>query len=359
MQSPIQEFLPKPLPYPIKLSDEIYTKLIKTSRKLSELKGVARSIPNQNILINTLILQEAKDSSEIENIITTHDELFLSHFDNQHISQATKEVRDYARALQRGFELIRQDCLLKNSHILQIQGILEQNQAGFRKQAGTKLKNQKGEIAYIPPQNPQDIIRLMDNLEQYINDDSLQELDPLIKMTLIHYQFESIHPFYDGNGRTGRILNVLYLVYKDLLDLPILYLSSFIIRHKAKYYELLRNIQQNEDFQEWIAYLLEGVLQTSQKTIATIEAIKTLMDQTTLILQEKESNIYSKDLVESLFLHPYIKSESLVKNLEITRQTASKYLKICEKHQILHCKKLGRIHFYINTKLFEILQKSF
>lgn len=355
----VKEFIPSLLPRPIDLTPNLYVKLIHTSRKLSELKGIAKSIPNQNILINTLILQEAKDSSEIENIITTHDELFFSSFDIHPISQATKEVKDYATALQKGFELIKKDNLLRNSHILQIQETLECNQAGFRKQAGTMLKNQKGEVQYIPPQNPQEIIKLMENLERYINDDSLQEIDSLVKMAVIHYQFESIHPFYDGNGRSGRIINVLYLVYKELLDLPILYLSNYIIKHKTKYYTLLKAIQKNGEMLEWVDFMLEGVLQTSEKTIQTIQTIKTLMDSVTQTLQESEPALYSKDLVDCLFLHPYIKIESLVQALSISRQTASKYLKICEKLAILHCKKLGRHHFYVNTQLFEVLQKSF
>lgn len=354
----VKEFIPTLLPQPIALNDSLYTKLIQTSRILGELKGIAKTIPNQNILINTLILQEAKDSSEIENIITTHDELFLSNFDTHPISQSTKEVKDYAIALQKGFELIKEDNLLRISHILQVQETLERNQAGFRKQAGTMLKNQNGEIQYIPPQNPQKILKLMENLERYINDDSLQDIDPLVKMAIIHYQFESIHPFYDGNGRTGRIINVLYLVYKDLLELPILYLSSYIIKHKSRYYTLIKKIQESGEVLEWIDFFLEGILQTSKNTIQTIQTIKTLITQTTQLIQEQEPTVYNKELVESFFLHPYIKIETLVDRLCISRQTASKYLKACERLDILHCKKLGKHHFYVNTQLFEVLQRG-
>lgn len=354
----MKEFIPNELPLNIPISKDIYKLLISASRALSGLNGVAKTIPNRYILINALILQEAKDSSEIENIITTHDELFLASIDESKITQATKEVRDYAKALEIGFWLISRDKLLRNSHILAIQKKLERNNAGFRRQSGTMLKNPStGETKHIPPQKYDDIVRLMGNLESYINDDSLQDFDALIKMAIIHYQFESIHPFYDGNGRSGRIINVLYLVHKGLLDLPILYLSGYIVRHKAQYYELLQKVRDEEAWEEWISYMLVGVEQTARATTTTINSIKNLMDRIKNTLRDK-TNFYTKDLLEILFVHPYTRIESISNKLKITRQTASKYLKKCEELKIVQCIKIGKNNYYVNVELCEIFRRG-
>ena len=209
----------------------VLKKTAEAHRYLAELKGVAASIPNEAILINTLALQEAKDSSEVENIVTTHDELYKANlFEEAITNPATKEVQDYAFALKQGFHIARQNKLIRLSDILAIQQNLEHNNAGLRKLPGTELKNTRtGEVIYTPPQHADDIAELMENLILFINDDEQCDADPLVKMAIIHHQFESIHPFYDGNGRTGRILNILYLVIKDLLNLPVLYLSRYII----------------------------------------------------------------------------------------------------------------------------------
>jgi len=218
---------------------EILKKSIKANSALARLNGVSKIIPNQMILINALTLQEAKDSSEIENIITTHDELYLASVENKY-SKEVKEVINYKEALIYGYEQVKKTKLLTLNDIIKIQLIITGNNAGIRKQIGTVLKNDKtGEIVYTPPQHYYEIMKLLDNLFLYINDNSLDDYDYLVKMALIHFQFESIHPFYDGNGRSGRILNVLYLVLKDLLELPILYLSRYIIKHKSDYYRLL------------------------------------------------------------------------------------------------------------------------
>ena len=355
----MQEFIPEELSLKIDLNDAIIRKLVKASRELGKLNGIAKIIPNQAILINALVLQEAKDSSEIENIITTHDELFLSQVNQSKMTKAAKEVRDYGRALQIGFWLIGRDKLFRNSHILAIQKRLERNNAGFRRQSGTTIKNlNTGEIEHIPPQHYDDIVRLMSNLERYINDDSLHDIDPLIKMAMIHYQFESIHPFYDGNGRNGRIVNILYLVYKELLDLPILYLSGYIVKNKALYYELLQKVRDKNAWEEWILYMLEGVSQTASNTIKIINEIKNLIANTKNILQTKEPKIYSKDFVESLFIHPYTKIDYIAERLKISRQTASKYLKICQELRILTCVNIGRNKYYVNIKLFELFKKG-
>ena len=233
------------LPLPIKQDVEtnaVLKKLVQAHRALAELKGIITSIPNQSILLETLTLREARESSAIENIISTFDEVYQSNlFSNIFASPAAKEVHQYAAALKKGFQLVKQHKLLTNNHILQIQEVVEQNSAGFRKLPGTKLMNDKtGKVVYTPPQDLDTIISLMNNLETFINDDKMMEADPLIKMAIIHHQFESIHPFYDGNGRTGRIINILYLVQKGLLHLPVLYLSQYIIKHKSDYYRLLQ-----------------------------------------------------------------------------------------------------------------------
>lgn len=245
---------------------------------LAELKGIASTIPNQNILINTLGLQEAKDSSAIENIITTHDDLYKSELNlNKFNSLNSKEVQNYISALKRGFELSSKSGLLTHKIILQIQEVLEDNQAGYRKLPGTALKNAAtGETIYTPPQDYDEIMRLMSNLEKYINDSEMSNVDPLIKMAIIHFQFESIHPFYDGNGRTGRIINILYLVIAKLQNLPILYLSSYIIKHKSHYYKYLQKVRDEDLWEDWILFMIKGVEETARETIELIIKIKAL-----------------------------------------------------------------------------------
>lgn len=241
--------IPK-LPLDIDLETKnVLRQLNQSNKKLAELKGIVKTIPNAATLINTLSLQEAKDSSEIENIITTHDELFRSdiNLSNYAINIQNKEVLKYSDALKRGFALIQKNGLLNTTIIKEIQQVLEENSAGFRALPGTTLKNNKGDIIYTPPQNKQDIEQYMANLEQFINDNTISNIDPLIKMAVIHHQFESIHPFYDGNGRTGRIINILYLALQQLLDLPILYLSRYIIQNKGKYYTLLQHVRNTNE----------------------------------------------------------------------------------------------------------------
>lgn len=232
------------------LSFDVETKAVlrltnEANRRLAELKGVVKSMPNASILINTLALQEAKDSSAIESIITTHDELYKAELFAQHFTSAgAKEVQTYAEALKRGFELVSKKQLLTNNFIIEIFRNIKQNNSGFRVTPGTKLKNERTqEVVYEPPQSFDLIQSHMSNLEKFINDNTISDLDPLIKMAIIHHQFESIHPFCDGNGRTGRIINILYLVQQNLLDLPVLYLSRYVIKHKAKYYELLQKVR--------------------------------------------------------------------------------------------------------------------
>ncbi len=350
---------PKPLP---PSTDELDTKAIlkasiSANKHLAELKGISETIPNQGILINALVLQEAKVSSEMENIITTHDEMYKAELDTNLInSSAAKEVLSYAHALLAGFEQVKANHLLTCNHILTIQKILEGNDAGFRKQPGTELKNEAAaEIVYTPPQDHQTIIQLMNNLEKYINDEALSpDIDPLVKMAVIHHQFESIHPFYDGNGRTGRIINILYLVINGLLDIPILYLSQYIIETKSDYYKLLQAVRDTNHWEAWVLYMLKGVEVTSRQTILIIQAIKKLMQEYKQGIR-KDFRFYSQDLLNNLFCHPYTKIELLERDLNVGRITATKYLDQLTEAGYLEKHKIWRTNYYINRRLFNLL----
>lgn len=333
----------------------ILKKLATASRKLAELKGVAASIPNQGILINALGMQEAKDSSAIENVVTTHDELFKDDlFPEAFANPAAKEVLRYRQALRVGFDLVRQSGLLTVNHIVEIQAELERNSAGLRKLPGTALKDGAGRTVYTPPQEPEVIVGLMRDLEAFINDDALFDVDPLIKMALIHHQFESIHPFYDGNGRTGRIINVLYLVKQGLLDIPVLYLSRHIVRTKSDYYRLLQQVRERDLWEEWVLYILDAVEQTAGETIATITGIKAaLMDYKHRI--RSGYKFYSQDLINNLFTHPYTKIEFIERDLKVSRLTATKYLDALCEGGFVAKRKAGRTNYYINLALYPIL----
>jgi len=338
----------------------ILKQAVKASRALAELKGISKTIPNQSILISTLPLLEAKDSSEIENIITTHDEIYKQELFRQNIeSPAAKEVSNYNEALQKGYETVKKNGLLTNNQILEIQSILEKNNAGFRKVPGTELKNQTtGKTVYTPPQNPQEIVRLMGNLEKIINETGFWDIDPLIKMAVIHYQFESIHPFYDGNGRTGRILNILYLVKEGLLDLPVLYVSRYIIKNKGEYYTLLQKVRENEAWEEWVLYLLAGVEETALFTSQLVTEIRNLMQDYKQRIRKELGAIYSQDLLNNLFRHPYTKIEYMANELNKTRQTAAKYLDQLVEHGFLHKQQIWRQNYYINDPLFQLFIKG-
>lgn len=333
----------------------ILKRLASASRKLAELKGIAASIPNQGILINALGLQEAKDSSEIENIVTTHDELFKEDVLPEAVSNpAAKEVQRYRQALYLGYQLVSKTGLITANHLIEIQAELERNAAGFRKLPGTSLQGAGGAVVYTPPQDPAEIVALMGSLERFINDSDLFPADPLIKMALIHHQFESIHPFYDGNGRTGRILNVLYLMKEGLLDVPVLYLSRHIVRTKADYYRLLQAVRDNDAWEDWVLYMLEAVEQTSGQTITTIHAIKdALFDYKHRI--RDQFKFYSQDLINNLFMHPYTKIEFIERDLGVSRLTATKYLDALAAEGFVQKQKIGRSNYYVNLALNKIL----
>ena len=342
-------------------SKEILRQVNKANRALAELKGVATTIPNEAILINTLTLQEAKESSEIENIVTTQDDLYKAEIDvgKQLITAATKEVLRYRETLQLGFQLVKEEAQLSNKIVKKIQMYLVGNQAGFRSQAGTMLKNGQGETVYTPPQSRDDIERAMANLEAFINRPEMCEIDPLIKMAIIHHQFESIHPFYDGNGRTGRIINVLYLVINRLLDLPILYLSRYITQNESQYYSLIQAIrdkgeENSREWQEWILFILKGVEQTALDTTRLVQGISALMQRHKQTLRPLFGKNYRHELLNNLFYHPYTKIEFMQRDLMVQRKTAAKYLNVMVEAKVLVVVRIGRENYYINRELMEL-----
>ncbi len=345
-----------PLPHELE-SREIMRQLARSSRYLAELKGAAVKIPSESILIEALTLMEAKDSSEVENIVTTHDELHMARlgFHDDFLSSATKEVLDYKEAIMYGFRALSPHAIISNSLIIDIQKIILKKTAGFRRLPGTMLKDQRGAVVYMPPQDHQVIEDLMENLVCFINDERFCELDPLIKMAILHHQFESIHPFYDGNGRTGRILCILYLVAQGLLDLPILYLSRYITQNKAEYYRLLQAVRDAEDkeqaWQQWILYMLRGVEETSKASLTLVERIAELMQDFKFKVRPVLGRQYSHELLNHLFSHPYTKIAHVESALGVGRQTATKRLEDLVQLGVLEKQRKGRFNYYINTAL--------
>ena len=335
----------------------VLKKLTAAHKQLAEFKGAIKSIPNQNILLETLTLREAKESAAIENIISTFAEVYQSSvYSNLFATPAAKEVHLYAEALKQGFALIQISGLLTKNHILEIQSVIEQNNAGFRKLPGTKLLNDKtGEVVYMPPQDAIEIENLMTNLETFINNDALIDIDPLIKMAIIHHQFETIHPFYDGNGRTGRIINILYLINKKLLDLPVLYLSRYIISRKNEYYKHLQEVRETGEWEPWILFILDGVESTAKEGIILINGIQKEMQKYKHALKANLPKLYSQDLLNNLFKYPYTKIEFIERDLGISRSTAIRYLEELVKKEFLEKQKMGRESYYVNKPLYLLL----
>lgn len=333
----------------------ILKQLNKASRALGQLKGEVSKIPNSQILLDTLTLQEAKDSNEIENIVTTDDEMYQASIDETVASVTAKEALNYAQAIRLGLDIIRDKGLLTTNDIQRIQKLISPNHP-IRKIPGTVLKNPKTqEVVYTPPQSYLEIQRLLDNLESYINLPEFHEVDALIKMPIIHFQFESIHPFLDGNGRTGRLLNILYLVQQGLLDIPVLYLSSYIIKNKSDYYRLLQEVRTKGSWEEWIVWMLRGVELTAKDTIVVVNRIKLLMDEYKKEIKGKFS-FYSHDLINILFKHPYTKNSFLERELKIHRNTASSYLNTLADEGLLTKIKIGKYNYYMNVELLKILK---
>lgn len=333
----------------------ILKKAISANRKLAELKGSVKSIPDQEILVNGIILQEAKLSSEIENIVTTNDELFRAEADEKLATDPqTKEVLRYREAVWHGFKSIKRKPLATNIFI-EIAEIIKNKKIGVRKVPGTKISNNRGEIIYTPPVGESLIRDKLGNLEKFIHNEN--DLDPLLKLAIAHYQFEAIHPFVDGNGRTGRIINILFLVEEGLLDSPILFLSRYILRNKNNYYSGLRGVTENAAWADWVLYMLDAIETTAMETQERVNNILKEMEKTKKIIQEKAPKIYSKDLVEVIFKHIYCKIRFLEDAGIAKRQTAATYLQTLEKIGILDSVKVGLEKYFINKKLAKILSK--
>ena len=320
-------------------TNKILEQLTLSSRALAELKGYSNTIPNMHILINAVTINEAKDSSAIENIVTTHDDIYKVLTESGYKEENAKEVVDYRNAIWFGYEQIKKDGYINTNTIIKIQGTIEQ------------------ETIYTPPQNEQEIRNYLKNLEDFINNND-DGIDPLIKVCLIHYQFESIHPFYDGNGRTGRILNILYLVLNNLIDSPILYLSKYINKTKQEYYKLFNEVRNNNNFEDWILYILKGIEITSKETIELIEKIQSEMKDYKEEFRNKLPKIYSKELLESLFYEVYTKISYIEKACNVTRITATSYLNQLESIGLLKSEKIGREKLYKNVRLIKLLSEN-
>jgi len=345
-----------PLPPPAHVTESIpvLRREADARQALAELKGVANIIPNQAILINAIALREAKDSSAIENIVTTQDRLYraLSTSSSSGVDATTKEVMRYRAALRIGEALLREHGYLSVNHFMRIQAEIIGNDAGLRATPGTALVNDRsGELVYTPPQDPDVIRRLLANLAEFYNAGATSLAD----MAVLHYQFETIHPFLDGNGRTGRILNVLYLILKGYLEIPILYPSSYIVEHKDEYYRFLRGVTADGEWEQWILFMLDAVQATSLDSIERVRAIRVELDRSADEVRAALPRIYSKELIETLFVHPYSKIEFLVTALGVERKAASRYLQSLEDLGLLESRKVGREKLYINIRLMEIL----
>lgn len=344
------------LPLSIDLNDVETLKLLSNANnKVGELKGIINQLPNPQILLNAITLGEAKDSSEIENIVTTYDEIYKEMTSESSISANAKEVLRYRKAISLGFEELKRNGFISIRSLINIQNCIESDKGGIRKLPGTVIKNTRtGEILHTPPQSEAEILDYLSNLEKYINQDN--EYDPLINMGVIHYQFETIHPFYDGNGRTGRILNVLFLVMMNKLSYPVLYLSRYIIQNKDEYYTLLRECNNNEEnIRIFVRYMLKGIEETSDFTIRFIDEIIQSMEQTAMLMKERLPKIYSKELVEYLYYEFYTKNEYLRNEFKISRSTANKYLKLLEEQGFVISEKVGKEVIYKNVALFNLM----
>ncbi|MEY8210838.1 MAG: Fic family protein [Gammaproteobacteria bacterium] len=337
-------------------SKTILKQCITARSALAELNQAARLIPNQAILINTLPLLEAKSSSEIENIVTTMDKLFQFADDGKIADSATKEALRYRTALYEGYKASADRPLSTNTAVAicsQIKGTEMQ----IRKVSGTALANAQTEgVIYTPPEGEALLREKLANWDNFIHNEV--ELEPLIRLAIAHYQFEAIHPFTDGNGRTGRIINSLFLIQEGLLSLPILYLSRYIIQNKQDYYRLLLEVTENQNWEEWVLFILLGIEETAQWTNEKINSLVQLEKHTRNYVQEKLPKIYTRELIEVLFEQPYCRIGSLVAKNVAKRQTASVYLKqLCEIGVLVE-QEVGREKVFIHPKLMKILTQD-
>lgn len=346
------------LPFNVDLNTiDILKQLSQTNNAIGELKGVLNLLPNPKLILSLIQISESKDSSAIENIMTTYDEIFKELATKKSSNGNPKEIVNYKRAIEKGIELIREKGFISTNILVEIQSIIENNKGGIRKLPGTVIMNdQTKEIVHTPPQNEEEIRNLLRNLEEYINDDT--ELDPLINMALIHFQFESIHPFYDGNGRTGRILNVLYLVLKNKIQEPILYLSRYIIKNKDEYYSLLRKCNDEiKNIELFVMYILRGIDETSQYTVNLILRINHVIEITKKEMKRRLPDIYRFEIVEHIFSYMYTKNEYFRNDLNIARATSTKYLKALEEEGFLVSERVGKEVIYKNVQLFNIVNE--
>ncbi len=343
---------------------EVLKALNNANKALAELKGIAKKLPNQSMLVNTIALREAKASTEIENIFTTDDELYKALTISEYgLKGNAKEVLRYRQALWKGYNDIIKNQVLTIDALIDIYQEIKQVNDGIRPPQTETVIVKRGtgmltsEVVYTPPRGEQVIKQKLNNLIEYINDDSKYPYDPLLKIALSHYQFEAIHPFRDGNGRAGRILSILLMIQKKLLDVPILYLSAYIIKEKDEYYELLKNVTTQRKWNLWIIYMLRAIEETSKYTISKIEEIDRLFSRTTKLVNEKYPSI-RKEFVEKLFEQPYISPKKLLDKNTKSLNTVKKYLKQLEDIGILIPEKIGKEVVYLNIDLYNILSES-
>lgn len=333
----------------------ILRKTISAGRALAQLNVTLINLPNPTLFLDTIYLQEAKASSEVENIITTNDELYKSLVADRKIEHsATKEVLNYKEALWLGLEQLKTKPFITTNLCIKIVQCIKQNDASIRVTPGTTLSNSLGEIIYTPPSGDQIIREKLANLEKFINENIT--IDPLIKMAILHYQFEAIHPFSDGNGRTGRILLLLYLKLSGLLDTPAIYLSEYIIKNKVEYYRCLRGVTEKNEWEAYILYMLDMIEVTSNKGLKRLNKITTAMEKTAKEIKKKLPKVYSKDLIEILFRLPYTKRQHLIDENIGNLKTVGNYLIALEENGFLKSEKVGKEKLYLNQKLLEILE---
>jgi Fic family protein len=337
---------------------KILRKAVSAGRTLAKFDGTLLNLPNPNLFLDTIYLQEAKASSEVENIITTNDELYKTlAADKKTENTATKEVLGYKEALWLGLEQLKAKPFISTNLCVKIVQRIKQNSASIRVTPGTTLSNAGGEIIYTPPGGETVIREKLANLEKFINDDS-QSIDPLIKMAIMHYQFVAIHPFADGNGRTGRILLLLYLKLSGLLDNPAIYLSEYIIKNKTEYYLRLQNVTEKSEWEDYILYMLDMIEETSAKGLERLGKITSVMAETADEIKKKLPKIYSKDLMDILFRLPYTKRRHLIDAGIGTPKTVGNYLIVLEENGFLTSEKVGKEKLYLNRRLLNILESK-
>ena len=360
--SPYNQLPPLPPEKALFIDEEVESKLVKASRRLAELKGLAATLPNQSVFVNSIALREAKASSAIENIFTTDDELYrsLSYKEDDYLEGPAKEILHYREALWKGYQDVCREGLLSVDTFIDIYRQIKQTNDGIRPYQAEVVIKKRGwgslvaETVYTPPRGKGIVEKKLADLTDFLNDDDRYPIDPLLKMALAHYQFEAIHPFRDGNGRTGRILCIMYLIQKKLLDLPILYMSAFILQNKDDYYNALGGVTGTRKWKQWVLFMLEAVSQTAEYTIDKINRIRALMDKTATILEDNKLPL-SRLNTAKLFEQPYIRPKALMSDKLKSLNTAKKYLSQMETLGLLTKERVGKEYIWFNTELMTIL----